>query len=738
MFSFRSLIPLRNRASPKRNTLIHGCGPRGLKMSHRHHVSGKHILAISSIFVATVLAVSPFLSISAAPGAQGGNWNGVSGYYPFNLNYSNQSQINAQNAPNLGLKWIFPMPAPPANCIRCGGLTLTPIVVNGIAYGLTDSQYLFALNAATGGVLWQSQLPLPSYGGILSYANYKGGGPYPNSLGLQGHYHAFWYTSKIRGGPLVWVVSNNYTVYAFDATTGSQKLKFPLLNQNDKIPGNFGLYVTIVPQMVIDETRGIAVFGADVSEGTTAGRGFFAGYDMTQTPPKLLWRQFVVPPQDGSDQTWGVKSVQNMSYAYTFDGTNQVDLKALSPAQLQSVVGGDWGTFGFNGTRSFAGAGGGWGGNYAYDSATGIAYVATSQPSPDWNATTRPGPNLWSDSILAVDEATGRIVWAFQTTAHDLWDWDCSWSVMLANVNINGASTKVVYKGCKNGYFYALNAATGKMLWVLNPPSIKRATYSYLYNPLTKSDMTKPWQNYPSTGPYVQNPPGTGGIESNPAYDPTTNLAFVATYNAPSNQITHNTNGPNIPWGVSGQTAVPGYVRHYNTTIYAMDGSTGQVKWTYFINNVGFRGGITASNGILFVPSIDGNIYELKESDGSLIGKVFTGSALITQPAFAPDVNGNTLLFIPGSGAPAFSFTTGIGTVPGYLAAFGASAAPTQVTTTLVVTTSATTLVTTSVVSTVTQTSGIDPTLFYGVSAVAVVFIIVAGVAIATRRRPAA
>jgi len=183
-------------------------------------------------------------------------------------------------------------------------------------------------------------------------------------------------------------------------------------------------------------------------------------------------------------------------------------------------------------------------------------------------------------------------------------------------------------------------------------------------------------------------------------------------------------------------------VRHYNTTIYAMDGSTGQVKWTYFINNVGFRGGITATNGILFVPSIDGNIYELKESDGSLIGKVFTGSALITQPAFAPDVNGNTLLFIPGSGAPAFSFTTGIGTVPGYLAAFGASAAPTEVTTTLVVTTSATTSVTTSVttsiVSTVTQTTGIDPTLFYGVTAVAVVFIIVAGVAIATRRRPAA
>src|SRR5438132_11576327 len=130
MLGFRTLILMRNRASPKGNALIHGCGPKGLKMSYRHHVSGKHILAISSIFVATVLTLSPFQSISAAPGAQGGNWNGVAGYYPFNLNYSNQSQINAQNAPNLGLKWIFPMAVPPPNGIRCAVLSLPALVVN--------------------------------------------------------------------------------------------------------------------------------------------------------------------------------------------------------------------------------------------------------------------------------------------------------------------------------------------------------------------------------------------------------------------------------------------------------------------------------------------------------------------------------------------------------------------------------------------------------------------------------
>jgi glucose dehydrogenase len=690
-------------------------------MSIRHLDDRKQLLLISTLSIAAILALSSAVvtPIRAAPASNGGDWTGVDGIYPYNWDYSNQTQITPANAANLQLKWIFPMPAPPANCIRCGGLVLTPIVVGGIVYGLTDSQYIFALNAATGGVLWTKQLPLPTYGGIVSYANYVGKPPYPTSLGLQGHYHAFWYTTHIRGQPLIWVVANNYTVYSFNANTGTPVLKFNLLNQNDKLPGNFGLYVSIVPQMAVDDKSGLAVFGSDVSEGTTAGRGFFAGYDLNANPPQKLWTQFVIPPQDGSDQNWAINSVKNMDYAYTFDGAKQIDLKALSASQMNSVLSGDWGKFGFDGTRSYAGAGAGWGGTYAEDPATGIAYVATSQASPDWNATYRPGPNLWSDSIMAINMRTGHIIWTFQTTAHDLWDWDCAWSVMLATVN----GHEVVMKGCKNGYFYQLDAATGKMLWMLNPQSIKRLPNTVLLNPLDPTAMTKPWQNYPSTGPYIQNPPGTGGIESDPAYDPKTNMAFVAAYNAPSNQQTHDV-GPESPWGVSGQTSVPGYVRHYNTTIYAMDAVTGAVKWTYFIDNVGFRGGITASNGMLFVPSVDGHIYILNEADGSVIGKFFTGSAMITQPAFAADVNGQTTMFIPGSGAPAYSFTIGIGTVPGYLAAFAAPNAPTQ-------------SVTTVTQSAATTSAGIDPTLFYGVSAIAVVAIIVAGVALATRRRPA-
>src|SRR5437667_9893875 len=73
MLSFRTSILLRNRASLKANALIHGCAPRGLKMSYRHHVNGKRIRGISSMFVATVLTLSSFLSILSSTGVTVGN-----------------------------------------------------------------------------------------------------------------------------------------------------------------------------------------------------------------------------------------------------------------------------------------------------------------------------------------------------------------------------------------------------------------------------------------------------------------------------------------------------------------------------------------------------------------------------------------------------------------------------------------------------------------------------------------
>ncbi len=660
------------------------------------------------------------------------------GNYPFNWNYVNQDQISASNLQNLQVSWIYPIASAPKVYAGDEGIQFTPMVVNGILYTLTNYHLLIALNAKDGSVLWQKTLPLLKFKFACAqclFANFTG------------HYHAMWYTSNVRGAPLVWVASNNYTIFAYNALTGDLNLQFTPFDPKlrSSIPGNFGYYDTITPYMVVDERSGVLITGGSVTEDTDSGRGFFMGYDITQTPPKLLWKTFLIPPQDGSDPNWSIKSVQNMSHAWIYNGqTNSaIDLKGLSASQQQSMLYGDWGNFGFNGTHSFAGAGIAWAGSWAVDPSTGISYVATAQQSPDINATFRPGPGLWANSVLALDSKTGKIIWAYKTTPHDLWDWDCSWGVILANVTISGQTQKAVFKGCKNGVLYGLNAATGAQIWAFNPPSVKRGLFNNFLDPTNPNDMKKPWPNYPSKVPFVGLAGLTGAIESNPAYDPSTNTVIVGTYNAPQLwTVTAVAPTKGVPYGTPGidfsklKPAGPA-----NTTVWAVDASTGQPKWSYFIDKIGFRGGVTVSNGVVYIGRSDGFIDMLSASTGKLITSKFIGSEMITNPAIAADANGNVKIFSPASGAASTGSYPGV-SAPGFLFALSLSApaVQTQTSVSTSVSTSVATSVSTSVataVQTLVQTTGVAPETLYAAIGVAVIFIIATGVLAVRRRSPA-
>jgi outer membrane protein assembly factor BamB len=381
---------------------------------------------------------------------------------------------------------------------------------------------------------------------------------------------------------------------------------------------------------------------------------------------------------------------------------------------------GDWGNFGFNGAQSFAGTDGGWGGSDASDPQTGIVYVGTGQPSPDWNATTRPGLDLWSSSVLAIDELTGRLVWAFQTSPHDLGDYDCSWSVMLANAAVGGQTQKVVMKGCKNGYFYGLDAATGKMLWYFDAPSIERAAASAILDPTNKTDMEKPWANYPSVKPYIQNPCHSGGIESDPAYDPVNNIAVVVTYNCPTWVSVVPTIGAGVAYGGFGlDFHYAGPSLPWNTTIWAINVDTGKPLWQYPVPNIGFRGGVDVSGGLVFVPAADGYLRALNEETGQLVMQRNIGAALCTEPAIGQDSSGREELVFPvcnGNDDPGLPITNGV-----MMALSPVSVrANSTVTSTIVVTSYVT-------------SSGVPSLAFLSVAAVAVVFVAATAV-LAVRR----
>ena len=666
-----------------------------------------HILI--SIVVLLVLAFPTFTIFAAPNQTNQADWPGVDGPFPFNLNWSPQNDINVNNVNNLQVQWLFPVPSAPPAYSGAEGVIVTPIVVNGIVYVVTNYNEIFTLSSVDGHVLWSRGIGAQTFLGKPSTA---------------GHQHAIWYTSTVREKPLIWIFANNNSIYAFNALTGDKELSFPLFAQLTTIPGNFGIPRTFGHSMAIDEKRGILVTGVEGSEGTDAARGFFAGFDITQSPPKLLWRTFTIPPQDGSDPNWDIRSIANMTHAFVFDGHKAIDLKSLPQSQIHDIFYGDWGDFGFNGTHSYAGSGVGWGGTWAVDKKTGMTYVSTAQPGPDFNATTRPGPNLWSDSILAIDDTSGKLVWGFQTTSHDLWDFDCAWNVVLANATINGQTHEAVFKGCKDGRVYALDAATGSMYWYYFSPSITNdPKFTYSLDPTNKTHMNLRWPSQATGQTHVlYDATGTGNIEADIAYDPVANLVFVAPYNIPSRAVIAPVTGPKAPYGSIGIVGSFGGFTSAgaaNTTITAIDASTGKARWSYFLPKIPYRGGLTVSGQVVYMTTIDGVLRMLDENSGTLVASKLIGGPMVIQPAIASDSNGNVKLYLPVSASSVFP--AGVKEFPGVVLALGVGS---QSNRTVTVTTTTTNL----------GGGGVDPTVFYATAAVAIIFVIATAV-VSIRRR---
>jgi outer membrane protein assembly factor BamB len=621
--------------------------------------TSKTIAALAILYI--LLAGTGVSAQASSPGAgpsPNANWTGPENNFPLNWSSDNQTTINSGNVGQLTAEWTFPVPAaPPSQVPGAQGAMVTPLIYDGVVYTVTNWNRVYALNLENGDVVWYADLPL-----MDNYSRYLQPSV-PGPLGVPvGHFHAIFLTTDLWGRQLIWLIANTYQIFALDATTGDIVMDFnPLISdrQSGAIQGSYGLFDEDTPDILVDQQHGVLMFSPSVTEGDSAGRGFVEGWNISTPDPQFIWRQYLIPPQDGSDPNWSIDSVDNMTYAYIFNGTAAVNLKTLSTTQLDSALYDDWGDFGFNGTNSFAGASAAWGGAWAIDEKTKVAYVGTDVPGPDWNATYRPGPDLWSASVLAMNLTTGRIIWAFQAMPHALGDLDCSWNVMLANETINGVLTPVVYKGCKSGYIFALNANTGQMLWYLRPPAISYQNVVFL-NPLNSTQMTKfNWYGYPSTKPIVQNPSDTGSLEADLAFDPAENLIFAATYNDPKNFTYTDVGPPKTPenvtqwefsWGVQILTIQP-VGNDISTTVIAIDAANGKIQWNYTIPNEPYRGGLTVSGGVVYLSTLDGVMRMLDESTGRLISSIQVGGSLLIQPSLGEDANGKMALVLTDAGS---------------------------------------------------------------------------------------
>ena len=100
----------------------------------------------------------------------------------------------------------------------------------------------------------------------------------------------------------------------------------------------------------------------------------------------------------------------------------------------------------------------------SYDPQLNLTYWGVGNPGPDWNNEQRPGDNLYTDSVIALDPDTGRLKWHFQFTPNDTYDYDSVQIPVLVDMNWNGTPVKIMLWANRNGYFYALDRETGKFL----------------------------------------------------------------------------------------------------------------------------------------------------------------------------------------------------------------------------------------------------------------------------------
>ncbi len=732
----------------------------------------------------------------------------------FNQYNNPQNQINSATAQSLGLNWIYPLPEKPIALNGFGsggvGVGMPVIIVNGTAFATTVFDETIAFNVANGNVLWTYTYPL-NLNQTLS-----GSG----SLTLHSHDGNEWFTSATFGsgvsGPTLWLQGQNFVVYALNALTGKVELNFTDFTGLSMVAGNSptSTYHQVgASNIVIDQQKGILVSGHDAETSADNGRGYFAGWNINVNPPTLSWIAYSTPPQPGGsvpvNPNWAIQDIANMSHAYTYDpgksaangyttsqelaggllvNTNDnivVNWKTLPQSQLNATLYNDWGQAqqsaqcqAITAGMSTGSTGSSWGGPWLVGSGqtSGMVFVATNNKDP-YVGPCNPGPDLWAASILALNDSNGHWIWGFQTNAHDIWDWDCSWWQGAGNETIGGANTPVIFKTCKNGYLYEINALTGDLVWSWNPPSniIPRCSVCYMLNALNQSQMnfdaptaltncaSGHWQMSCLTGPqpaFLEYPGLVAGFEDVQSFNPTTNTLFVAAHNVPNtvayiglNASTYFTSSGEVfgPFNAGGlRLPEP---QNANATVFSINAATGATNWDYFIPNQGYRGGLTSSGNLVFLTLTSGDLILLNQSNGKQVRDYYIGAPMDEPVSVGASVTGQEFVILPVGTCSLVAVVTCPGTTPGDIIALSlqASAAPTTTTTTVTasasVTTTTVTLPASSSVSTTTvtasgatsTTSGFSATTVYALAAVAVIFIIATSIlAIRGRRGPAA
>ncbi len=391
--------------------------------------------ALPRLCVALLLAAAP---VSAQQGAPDGEWPTYGGDLG-HTRYSGLDQIDAGNFNDLELAWRFDTAnlGPGPEYI----FQSTPLMANGVLYTTAGTRRAaVALDATTGEMLWMHRLNEGERGASA-----------PRRLSGRGL--TYWDDGD---DGVIFYVTPGYRLIALNALTGRRMADF---GEDGMVDLKQGLDQDLGPDAEIGLhaapviSNGVIMIGAAHLAGVAPAtkekpKGYVRGIDARSGERKWIFHTIPTADEPGND-TWG-----NDSWRYT--GNTGV-----------------WGQM-------------------TIDEELGYVYLPVEMPTGDLYGGHRPGDNLYGDSIVAIEIATGDRVWHFQTVHHDVWDFDLPCAPVLVDITVDGRAIKALAQPTKQGFLFVLDRANGEPVWPIEERPVPQSDVPGEVTSATQPFPTKP------------------------------------------------------------------------------------------------------------------------------------------------------------------------------------------------------------------------------------------------------
>ncbi|MDP6516653.1 MAG: PQQ-binding-like beta-propeller repeat protein [Alphaproteobacteria bacterium] len=541
-----------------------------------------------------------------------------------NQRFSTLDQINRSNVARLVPKWIYQTGV-------SATFQATPLVADGVMYLTTPYNHVVALDAATGTRLWRYRHKMTVEKLCCGPANRGAAMGYGKVFTASGDGRLI--ALDRETGAVVWdvVVAKPDTRPTETVDQLAEDDEF----RNAQVSGSSGLGANMAP-LVFDGLVIVGVTGAGYGlhvdnrsdsseleavigiEGKFGRRGYLAAFD-AETGEEV-WRWYTTAAE-GWEGEWRTT---------TPDGE-----------PLYRDIAAEKGAFPTYADAWVEGGGSTWT-TPALDPELGLLYLGTGNPSPQMDDVSRPGDNLYTVSLVALDVRTGEIRWHFQQVPHDLWGYDVGSPPVLFDHSANGRIVPAVGQAGKTGWFYVHDRVTGALLY--------------------KSEPFVPHDNMFArpTAEGVRVAPGAGGGASwSPvAYDAGTGLAYVAAMHMPTDYTVRvrpaQGGQPALRYSVLQVADVPRW-----GTLSAIDTrADGRIEWQVRTDSILIGGVLATAGGLVFMGEGEGYLNAYDSATGARRWRFQCGAG-VNAPPITYSVAGVQYVVVAAGGHHLFGFPQG-------------------------------------------------------------------------------